>query len=55
VHRQQAEFNRVLIARAEASSQFRLAENHRRVQESLDRIIPALEALTTSEETNGDD
>lgn len=55
VHRQQAEFNRVLIARAEASSQFRLAENHRRVQESLDRIIPALEALTTTEEASADD
>jgi integrase len=54
VHRQQAEFNRVLIARAEASSQLRLAENHRRVQESLERIIPALEALQTSPENDGD-
>src|SRR5205823_8028352 len=54
VHRRQAEFNRVLIARAEASSQLRLAENHRRVQESLEQIIPALEALQTSAETDGD-
>jgi hypothetical protein len=54
VHRQQAEFNRVLIARAEASCQVRLVENHRRVQDSLERIIPALEALEPSEELDGD-
>ncbi len=45
VHRAQAENNRILIARAEESGQIRLAQNHRRVQESLERIIPALEAL----------
>lgn len=45
VHRTQAEHNRVLIARAEADGRQRLAANHRRVQESLDRIIGALEGL----------
>jgi hypothetical protein len=45
VHRAQAEHNRVLIARAEADGRQRLAANHRRVQESLDRIIGALENL----------
>ena len=34
-----------LMARADADGQFRLADNLRRVQDSLDRIIPALEAL----------
>ena len=45
VHRQQAGVNRTLIARADSNGQFRLADNLRRVQDSLDRIIPALEAL----------
>jgi integrase len=45
VHRQQAGTNRTLIARADSNGQFRLADNLRRVQDSLDRIIPALEAL----------
>ncbi len=45
VHRDQAERNRQLIAVAEANGQFRLVANHRRVQENLERIIPALEAL----------
>jgi integrase len=45
VHRQQAGVNRTLIARADNNGQFRLADNLRRVQDSLDRIIPALEAL----------
>ena len=45
IHRKQATNNRRLIARAEADGQFRLAENLRRVQASLDRIIPALETL----------
>jgi integrase len=45
VHRQQATANRKLIARADANGQFRLAENLRRVQDSLRRIIPALEDL----------
>lgn len=45
IHRRQAHRNRRLIARADADGQFRLADNLRRVQDSLDRIIPALEAL----------
>ena len=45
IHRRQAHSNRRLIARAEADGQFRLAENLRRVQDSLERIIPALEAV----------
>jgi hypothetical protein len=49
VHRQHATTNRKLIARADANGQFRLAANLRRVQDSLDQIIPALEALDTSE------
>jgi hypothetical protein len=45
VHRQQADNTRILIATADANGQFRLAANHRRVLDSLERIIPALEAL----------
>ena len=45
IHRRQAHSNKRLIARAEADGQFRLADNFRRVQDSLERIIPALEAL----------
>ena len=45
IHRRQAATNRRLIAQADANSQQRLAENLRRVQASLDQIIPALEAL----------
>jgi integrase len=45
VHREQATINRKLIARAESNGQFRLVDNLRRVQESLDRIIPALEGF----------
>ena len=45
IHRNQAAVNRRLIARADANGQFRLADNLRHVQTSLDRIIPALEAL----------
>ena len=45
IHRRQAHSNRWLIARADADGQFRLADNLRRVQDSLERIIPALEAL----------
>ena len=37
--------NRKLLARADSNGQFRLAENLRRVQDSLERIIPALEQL----------
>jgi hypothetical protein len=46
VHRTQATHNRRLIAQAEANGQFRLLENHKRVQASLEAIIPTLEALT---------
>ena len=45
VHRAQAATNRTLIARAEADGRFRLVTNLRRTQDSLDAIIPALEAL----------
>jgi integrase len=45
VHRAQAATNRALIARAEADGRFRLVTNLRRAQDSLDAIIPALEAL----------
>ena len=45
IHRRQAHSNKRLIARAEADGQFRLADNFRHVQDSLERIIPALEAL----------
>ena len=49
VHRHQAATNAKLIARADTNGQFRLAANLRQVQSSLERIIPALEALPTSE------
>ncbi|MGH2668378.1 MAG: tyrosine-type recombinase/integrase, partial [bacterium] len=45
VHRQQADNTRILIATAEANGQFRLVANHRRVLDTLERIIPALEAI----------
>ncbi|MDQ6797855.1 MAG: hypothetical protein M3011_07530, partial [Actinomycetota bacterium] len=45
IHRRQADSNRRLIARAEANGQFRLVENLRQVQASLDHIIPALESI----------
>ena len=45
IHRRQAATNRPLIAQADGNGQLRLAENLRRVQANLDRIIPALEAL----------
>lgn len=45
IHRRQASANRRLIARADANGHFRLATNLRQVQASLERIIPALEAL----------
>ena len=44
IHRRQAATNRRLIAQADANGQQRLAGNLRRVQDSLDRIIPALES-----------
>jgi integrase len=45
VHREQAGANRILIARADAGGNFRLAANLRQVQTSLDRIVSALEAI----------
>jgi hypothetical protein len=45
IHRRQAATSRHLIAQAGAKGQFRLGENLRRVQASLEQIIPALEAL----------
>ncbi len=47
MHHHQAGTNRELIARADANGHFRLADNLRRVQDNLERIIPALEALAT--------
>ena len=49
IHRRQATTNLSLIARAEANGQIRLADNLRQVQTSLDRIIPALEAIPGQE------
>ncbi len=51
VHRDQAKTNRILIAQADADGRFRLVDNLRRTQASLDAIIPALEAL----QQHGDD
>lgn len=45
VHRAQARSNRALIAKAEDDGRFRLVASLRRVQDSLDAIIPALEGL----------
>ena len=45
IHRRQAATNSRLIAQADANGQQRLAQNLRRVQANLERIIPALEAL----------
>ena len=50
IHRQQAKANRKLIARAEANGQFRLVDNLRQVQTSLERIIPALEAIAEDDQ-----
>ena len=53
-HRRQATVNLRLITRAEANGQTRLAANLRQVQDNLERIIPALEALPACQEP-GDD
>jgi site-specific recombinase XerD len=45
IHRRQAESNATLLAAAEARGHQRLAGNHRRVQDSLEKIITALEAV----------
>jgi hypothetical protein len=50
IHRRQADTNRKLIARADHNGQFRLAENLRQVQASLEQIIPALEALAEDDQ-----
>jgi hypothetical protein len=49
-HRRQATVNLRLITRAEANGQTRLAASLRQVQDSLERIIPALEAIPADEE-----
>ena len=53
-HRRQSTVNLRLITRADANGQTRLAASLRQVQDSLERIIPALEAIPASEEP-GDD
>ena len=53
VHRQQAEATRALIGAAAGAGRQRLAANHRRVLESLERIIPALEDLERAGGTGG--
>ncbi len=53
IHRRQAAANRTLIAQADGNGQQRLAENLRRVQANLDRIIPALEALESEGPADG--
>ena len=45
IHRRQAESDATLLAAAEARGHQRLADNHRCVQASLDKIIAALEAV----------
>jgi hypothetical protein len=52
VHREQANVNRTLIAQADADGHFRLAANLRHVQTSLERIIPALEAVLEGADTH---
>jgi len=44
-HRQHAKHNAQLLELAQRHGQHRLADNHRRIQDALERIIPALEAL----------
>jgi len=54
IHRRQATTNLSLITRAEANGQSRLAANLHQVQNSLDRIIPALEAIPAGQEPGND-
>jgi hypothetical protein len=54
IHRRQATANARLIATADADGHFRLAGNLRKVQASLDKIIPALENLSTAQEPSDD-
>jgi integrase len=53
IHRRQAAANRDLIAQADGKGQQRHAENLRRVQDNLERIIPALEALESEGPADG--
>jgi integrase len=55
VHRHQAEATKELIEEAEAAGQERLVANHRRVLASLEKIIPALQALEGSAAETHDD
>ena len=50
MHRRQLDNTRALIATADSNGQSRLAANHRKVAENLERIIPALEAIRAAEE-----
>jgi hypothetical protein len=50
IHRRQATANAGPIATADAGGHFRLAGNLRQVQASLDKIIPALERLSDTQE-----
>ncbi len=54
IHRRQATANARLITTADADGHFRLAGNLRKVQASLDKIIPALENLSTAQEPSDD-
>ncbi|PZS32450.1 MAG: hypothetical protein DLM58_09805 [Pseudonocardiales bacterium] len=54
IHRRQASTNQQLIAHADAHGQTRLAENLRRVQANLDKIIPALEAISDNDHDDHD-
>ena len=53
IHRRQAATNRTLIAQADGKGQQRHAENLRRVQANLERIIPVLEALESEGPADG--
>ncbi len=53
VHRQQAEFAREHLTVAEAAGREQLADNHRKVLVSLDKIIASLEALRHEGDEDG--
>src|SRR5215831_84927 len=55
IHRRQAATNLRLIARADANGQARLAASLRQVQSNLDKIIPALEAISPGAREAGDE
>jgi len=54
IHRRQATANATLIASADVDGHFRLAGSLRKVQASLDKIIPALENLSIAQEPSDD-